>query len=95
MAGVDGGGFSPRWRRDGREIYYVAADGKLTAVAVRGGTTPEFGSPAPLFQTMFRQGAYGSYAVSHDGQRFLMNVPPDAEMTPVTVVVNWEAALKR
>jgi hypothetical protein len=90
-----GGGFSPRWRGDGREIFYVAADGKLTAVAVSGGSTPEFGTPTSLFQTMFREGAYGSYAVARDGQRFLMNVPPDAgDVTPITVVVNWEAALK-
>jgi len=91
-----GGGFSPRWRGDGKELYYVAADGTLTAVAVSGGSTPEFGTPAVLFQTMFREGAYGSYAVSGDGQRFLMNVPPDAgDVTPITVVVNWEAALSR
>jgi Tol biopolymer transport system component len=91
-----GGGFSPRWRGDGNELYYVAADGKLTAVAVSGGSVPEFGTPTALFQTMFREGAYGSYVVSEDGQRFLMNVPPDAgNVTPITVVVNWEAALNR
>ena len=91
-----GGGFSPRWRGDGMEIFYVAADGKLTAVAVGGGSTPEFGTPTSLFQTMFREGASGSYAVASDGQRFLMNVPPDAgDVTPITVVVNWEAMLKQ
>ena len=78
------------------EIFYVAADGKLTAVAVGGGSTPEFGTPTSLFQTMFREGASGSYAVASDGQRFLMNVPPDAgDVTPITVVVNWEAMLKQ
>jgi hypothetical protein len=45
---------------------------------------------------MFHEGAYGSYSVSGDGQRFLMNVPPDAgDLTPITVVINWEAAVKR
>jgi Tol biopolymer transport system component len=91
-----GGGFSPRWRGDGNEIFYVAADGKLMAVPVSGGTTPQFGTVTPLFQTMFREGAYGSYAVSRDGQRFLLNAPPGPDdITPITVVVNWEAALKR
>lgn len=45
---------------------------------------------------MFREGAYGSYAVSRDGQRFLMNVPPEAgDLTPITVVINWTAVLKK
>jgi Tol biopolymer transport system component len=84
------GGFSPRWREDGRELYYVAADGKLMAVPVGGGSPPEFGTPTRLFQTMFREGAYGSYAASRDGTRFLLNVPPDVgDVTPITVVVNW------
>ena len=91
-----GGGFSPRWRGDGRELYYVAADGKLMAVAVGAGPTPEAGVPTTLFQTMFREGAYGSYEVAQDGQRFLMKVPPaPGELTPITVVVNWTASLKR
>jgi hypothetical protein len=89
------GGFSPKWRGDGREIYYVAADGKLTAVAVTTGSTLQFGAPERLFQTMFREGANGSNTVSRDGQRFLLNAPPEAgDVTPITVVVNWEAALK-
>jgi Tol biopolymer transport system component len=90
------GGFSPRWRGDGKELYYVAADGKLMSVAISAGSTLEFDAPKPLFQTMFREGAYGSYAVSRDGQRFLLNVPPaPADVTPITVVVNWTAALRQ
>jgi hypothetical protein len=74
----------------------VAADGKLTAVAVKTGSTLEWGAPQALFQTMFRGGTYASYAVATDGKRFLMNVPPGAEdITPITVVVNWMAALRK
>ena len=64
------------------------------SATVSGASTPEFGTPTPL-QTMFREGAYGSYAVTRDGQRFLMNVPPDIrDLTPITVIVNWTAALR-
>jgi hypothetical protein len=66
------------------------------AVTMNGSASAEFGTPTRLFQTMFREEAHGSYAVSRDGQRFLMNVPPGAEdITPITVMVNWTAALER
>jgi serine/threonine-protein kinase len=89
-----GGGVGPQWRRDGQELFYVAADGTLTAVAIKAAATPQWGRPQPLFQTMYRGGVYASYAVSGDGQRFLVGVPPGVEdITPITVVVNWTAAL--
>jgi Tol biopolymer transport system component len=89
-----GGGFSPTWRRDGKELYYVAADGKMMAITINADSGIKLGAPQVLFQTMFREGAYGNYGVSADGQRFLINVPPAAEdLTPITVVVNWAAAL--
>lgn len=90
-----GGGFSPRWRGDGKEIFYIAADGKLMSVDVTADDTFDVGRTKPLFQAMFREGAYGGYAVSRDGQRFLMKMPPAPEdVTPITVVVNWTATLK-
>jgi len=92
----NGGGFSPRWRQDGRELYFVSSDGRLTAVTIDGsGPTPQVGDARPLFQTMFREGAYGSYAAAADGRRFLMNVPPTgANVIPITVVVNWTGKLR-
>ena len=90
------GGTSPRWRGDGKELFYISADGMLTVVAVEPGRTFERRAPKPLFQTMFRGGVYASYAVSHDGQRFLINVPPRAEdATPITVIMNWTTLLKK
>jgi eukaryotic-like serine/threonine-protein kinase len=90
------GGFSPMWRGDGKELYFIAANGKLMSVALRTDPTLEYDAPKALFQTMFREGAYGSYAVSRDGRRFLINVPPQAgDVTPITVVLNWTAALKK
>ncbi len=68
-----GGGTQPRWRRDGRELFYIAADRKLMAVDVKLGATFEAGVPRPLFGTRAFNvaNAGNSYAVSADGQRFL------------------------
>jgi Tol biopolymer transport system component len=88
-----GGGAAPRWRGDGRELFYLAPDGKMMAVEVTGG--PEFrgGTPAPLFQT-----PSGTIVgdVTADGKRFLLVTPvgPSAS-APFTVVLNWTAGLKK
>ena len=90
------GGSSPRWRGDGKELFYIAADGTLTAVAIDAGHTFQSGAPHPLFQTIFRGDVSASYTVSPDGQRFLMNVPPGVdEITPITVATNWTALLRK
>jgi Tol biopolymer transport system component len=90
------GGSSPRWRGDGKELFYVTADGMLISVAIDADRTFESGAPQRLFQTMFRGGVSASYTVSPDGKRFLMNVPPGVEdLTPITVVLNWTALLRK
>jgi hypothetical protein len=69
-----GGGSEPRWRADGREIYYLSDDRKLMAVDV--GPGPSFGVPRALFQTRVATGfapTRTNYAPSRDGQRFLIN----------------------
>jgi Tol biopolymer transport system component len=90
------GGTQPRWRRDGKELFYLAPDRKLMAVPVKTGATFESDAPRALFQTALnvtelRQ----SYAVSADGQRFLLNAPLETESPPMTVVLNWTGLLKR
>jgi Tol biopolymer transport system component len=90
------GGYEPRWRADGREVYYLAEDRKLMAVSV--GAGPSFGVPKPLFQTRVATGVTANrthYVPSHDGQRFLVNMALDAPTSPITVVVNWPATLKK
>jgi Tol biopolymer transport system component len=84
------GGTQPQWRGDGREIFYLAPDNRLMAVPVTldaKGTTVDAGNPAGLFP--LRPGA--GYAVTPDGQRFLVNTPVDeATASPITVVLNWK-----
>jgi eukaryotic-like serine/threonine-protein kinase len=90
------GGYEPRWRADGREIYYLSEDAKLIAVSV--GAGPSFGNPKPLFQTRVPIGVTPMrthYVPSRDGQRFLVNIGVDAPTSPITVVVNWQEQLKR
>ncbi|MGH9852169.1 MAG: hypothetical protein ACREBD_20215, partial [Blastocatellia bacterium] len=92
-----GGGNHPRWRRDGRELFYYAANGKLMAAPVRSGESFEVGVAVSLFE--FRTGAnvvFAPYAVTGDGQRFLISAVVETEPNaPLTVVVNWAAGVKR
>jgi Tol biopolymer transport system component len=97
------GGVQPRWRGDGKEIFYVAPDGIIMAASVtlsRDGRTLETGKPAALFRPGinggFTSGARQQYAVTSDGQRFLVNTTTQAPggTSSITVVVNWPARLK-
>ncbi|MGH9661272.1 MAG: hypothetical protein ACRD96_22175, partial [Bryobacteraceae bacterium] len=91
------GGSQPRWRRDGRELFFVALDNKLMTAPIAAGAGFEAGVPAALFET--RMGApvnYGfKYSPSADGRRFLMlESREDSTPVPATVVLNWTAGLK-
>lgn len=93
-----GGGEQPRWRRDGKELFYLSADHKLMALEVNTeGPTFEHHAPNALFVT--RVGGIDTpgdyYAVTADGQRFLLNnLVEEAAHTPISVVLNWTADLK-
>ena len=90
------GGYEPRWRGDGREIYYLSEDRKLMAVPV--GPGPSFGVPKPLFQTRVPAGVdvYRThYVPTRDGRRFLVKVATfEEQRTPPSVILNW-ARVKR
>jgi Tol biopolymer transport system component len=93
-----GGGNFPRWRKDGKELFYRALDGKLMAAAVRaGGSTLQFATPAPLFRLTDPVGLHAyPYDVSADGQRILALVPEASEgAAPLTIFLNWQAGLKK
>ncbi|HJZ82298.1 MAG TPA: hypothetical protein VKD91_18195, partial [Pyrinomonadaceae bacterium] len=92
------GGIGPRWRGDGKELYYHTPDGALMAVDVNAGKGFENGAPHKLFE--FRSGngliTVAPYAPSADGQRFLLNMLVDESGgAPLTVVLNWTESLKK
>jgi Tol biopolymer transport system component len=90
------GGVQPRWRKDGRELYYMAPDGKMMVVEVEGGATLETSEPKELFSTPLRPAAVSDqYAVLDDGRRFLIAEPLIEPPKPITVILNWTAALKQ
>jgi len=88
-----GGGTEPRWRGDGKEIYYIGPHGELTAVEVNAGETFSAGAPVKLFTFQARAGISSTdlftYDVSKDGKRFIVNryVKPD-EIAPLIVVLH-------
>jgi hypothetical protein len=90
------GGDKPRWRGDGKEIYYLAPDGKLMAVPVSSSaTTFTPGVPVPLFQAP-RAAGYEPYDVAPDG-RFLFTATAEtpSRLSPITVVLNWWGMLNK
>jgi dipeptidyl aminopeptidase/acylaminoacyl peptidase len=99
-----GGGTQPRWRRDGKELFYVSGDQKLTAVAVKTGGTPsapsfEAGAPQPLFDVYTSEDPFNTYSYqpAADGQRFLVLTPVGGvgSSAPITVVLNWQAGARK
>jgi serine/threonine protein kinase len=94
------GGTQPRWRRDGRELFYLAPGNQIMAVALTPGETFESGAPSPLFRIdpdkFNPSGEMGSdYDVTADGQRFLIVLGSADQITPFTVITNWTADLTR
>jgi eukaryotic-like serine/threonine-protein kinase len=95
-----GGGEQPRWRGDGKELFYLSSDGKVMSAPVTEGANFDVGAPVPLFQANPREPVGTSeqlfYDVSKDGQRFLINTEvKQTEVEPMTVVLNWAARLKK
>ena len=90
----NGGGEQPRWRADGKELFYLSADGKMMAAPVKEGANFDAGTPVALFQANARELVATSeqmmYDVSTDGQRFLVNTQvKNPEARPMSVVLNW------
>ena len=94
-----GGGTQPRWSRNGRELFYLRADGTLMAVAVKTQPTFESTTVTPLFKTPLpaTMNAYRmDYVPAADGQRFLMKVPVENTSPPsITVVLNWPSLIRK
>src|SRR5712664_207136 len=94
------GGQETIWRQDGRELFYLSAEGKMMAVKVKTGASFEADSPVALLQTHRRQPVsaqdFFSYDVSGDGQRFLIATRVDeANAAPLSVLLNWASEMEK
>jgi Tol biopolymer transport system component/DNA-binding winged helix-turn-helix (wHTH) protein len=89
------GGIQPRWRGDGKELFYIEGR-KIMVVEVKPGARFEVGMPKFLFE-MHMSGAdpRHQYTVTAEGQRFLVNTPITEPVSSPTILANWDAALKR
>jgi Tol biopolymer transport system component len=89
------GGSTPVWSHDGKEIFYLGDDRKLMAARVKNGSTLGIDVARPLFQTS-AESFLPSFDVSPDGRRFIIvTATPQKSPSPITVVVNWNAGLKK
>jgi hypothetical protein len=86
------GGSQPRWRADGRELFYLTLDGTIMAVDTSDPARPA--GPRKLFETRFWVNPVeDQYDVTADGQRFIVIVPEGQQATRLTVLTNWPALL--
>ena len=89
------GGTIPRWRADGKELFFIDLSSRMTVTAVtENGNDLEFGSPETLFPMTLRPGSRG-YDVTTDGQKFLINTLADQESPTVVIVKDWKTRLPR
>jgi hypothetical protein len=97
-----GGGTSPRWNPDGKELFYLAPDLSIMSVELTGNTNPSLSSPKTIFrpkgiERASRAGVAAlGWAISPDGKRFLFSIPVSATaaLPPVSVLLNWTSLLK-
>jgi protease II len=94
------GGDQPKWRSDGKELFYFSPESKLMAVSVTTGTHFDAGTPTVLFQAnpreMVATSEHVTYDIGKDGQRFLINTQTkQSETMPMSVVLNWSARLNK
>jgi serine/threonine protein kinase/Tol biopolymer transport system component len=95
-----GGGEQPRWRGDGKELFYLSSDGKVMSAPVTEGANFDVGAPVPLFQANPREPVGTSeqlfYDVTRDGQRFLINTEArQTAVEPMALILNWASRLKK
>jgi hypothetical protein len=94
------GGQQPRWRRDGKELFFLSRQRQLMAVSVKTGTRFEFSAPTPLFETHAHEPLtaeeFFTYDVSADGRRFLINSNTEqTDPRPIDIILNWTSQLKK
>jgi eukaryotic-like serine/threonine-protein kinase len=88
------GGTQPRWRHDGKELFYLGLDRRMLAVPIEfssDGRSVEAGAPVALFQTKIGGPVtQRQYEVSRDGQRFLIDAPVADVAGPMILIQNWK-----
>lgn len=95
------GGVQPIWRRNGKELFYLAPDGAVMSVAVESGSSLKAGAPRTLFKSGVKwlnqySDGVSQYAASADGQRFYLLEPvPSPPEGELHIVTNWDARLGR
>ena len=87
-----------RWRRDGKELFYLGSDGRLYAVPITLSSKPRIGVPVPLFainaEALAALHSVVGFDVSADGHRFVVPIVTSSEKSEIVVIQNWESALK-
>jgi Tol biopolymer transport system component len=88
------GGAQPRWRGDGRELFFIDLEGRMTSVSVERGSPPKIGIPGKLFDTgLIPDPTINQYAVTRDGLKFLVLEPRKGFLETYSVVLNWPETL--
>jgi eukaryotic-like serine/threonine-protein kinase len=88
------GGVQPRWRGDGRELFFIDPQGKLMSATLERGSPPKIGIPKKLFDTgLVPDPTVNQYAVTEDGLKFLVLEPRKGFLETYSVVLNWPANL--
>lgn len=88
------GGNDPRWRPDGRELFYLAPGGRLEAVATTTGETFTASAPQTLFSARFDASGNRAYDVVSDGRRFLVNISKSSPGSPIVVILGVGEEIK-
>jgi Tol biopolymer transport system component len=89
------GGTVPRWRRDGKELFYIAPDGTLMSVSVQAASMFLASLPKVLFKTRMSQNGEWGYDISPDGHRFAISMAVgDSTPAPITIILNWTSGLR-
>jgi dipeptidyl aminopeptidase/acylaminoacyl peptidase len=86
------GGYSARWSRDGRELFFLGSDGRVMSAPVQASRSGVVGVPAALFATAPR---WSEFDVDASGRFVAVVTESRGAQQPLTVVVNWTAALDR
>jgi dipeptidyl aminopeptidase/acylaminoacyl peptidase len=90
-----GGANWPRWRRDGKEIFYLSPNKIMAAKARESRSSFEVGAIRGLFETRPYRGGGAAFDVTWDGQRFIIDYAQEQPTAAITLVVNWDAELKK